>query len=63
MGIKYDETAQGSAELILIFGGVIIIVLFAALWYKNYLISAGNEISKTDVQTVTNSIQSLKSKF
>ncbi|BDH79061.1 MAG TPA: class III signal peptide-containing protein [Methanothermobacter sp.] len=63
MDIRYDEIAQGSAELILLFGGVIIIVIFAALWYKNYLISAGNEINKTDVQTVTNSIQNLKNKF
>jgi len=63
MNIRYDETAQGSAEMILLFGGVIVIVIFAALWYKNYLISAGNEINKTDVKTVTDSIQSLKNKF
>lgn len=63
MDIRDDETAQGSAEMILLFGGVIVIVIFAALWYKNYLISAGKEINQTDVQSVTNSIQSLKSKF
>ncbi|HIH61720.1 MAG TPA: class III signal peptide-containing protein [Methanobacteriales archaeon] len=63
MNIGYDETAQGSAEMILLFGGVIVIVIFAALWYKNYLISAGNEINRTDVKTVTNSIQNLKNKF
>jgi len=63
MNIRYDETAQGSAEMILLFGGGIVIVIFAALWYKNYLISAGNEINRTDVKTVTNSIQNLKSKF
>jgi len=63
MEVINEEIAQGSAEMILLFGGVIVIVLVAALWYKNYLISAGNEINKTDVKTVTNSIQNLKNKF
>jgi len=63
MKLTDEEIAQGSAEMILLFGGVIVIVIVAALWYKNYLISAGNEINKTDVKTVTNSIQNLKNKF
>ncbi|BAW31712.1 MAG TPA: class III signal peptide-containing protein [Methanothermobacter sp.] len=63
MNLIDDEIAQGSAEMILLFGGIMVIVIVAALWYKNYLISAGNEINKTDVKTVTNSIQNLKNKL
>lgn len=63
MDIVDEEIAQGSAEMILLFGGVMVIVIIAAVWYKNYLTSAGNEINKTDVKTVTNSIQNLKSKL
>lgn len=63
MQILKDERAQGSAELILIFGGVIVIVMVAAFWYKSYLIGAGNEVNTTDVQNVTNQLNQLQDKF
>ncbi len=63
MDLMRDKGGQGSAEMILLFGGVIVIVVIFAAWYKNYLTSAGNEIMKTDVNNVTNSINGLKNKF
>lgn len=63
MQILEDERAQGSAELILIFGGVIVIAMVAAFWYKEYLTEAGNEIVATDVQNVTNQLNQLEDKF
>ncbi len=63
MKILNDESGQGAAEYILLFGGVIIIVIIAALSYSNYIKSAGNEINTTDVQNVTNAINGLNSKF
>ncbi len=63
MQILKDERAQGSAELILVFGGVIVIALVAAIWFKNYLVGAGNEVNTTDVQNVTNQLNQLQDKF
>ncbi|RJS48198.1 MAG: class III signal peptide-containing protein [Methanobacterium sp.] len=58
-----DEKGQGSAELILIFGGMIVIVIVAAIYYQNYLSRLGDEIIKTDVENVTNQINNLTKKF
>lgn len=63
MRLLKDEQAQGSAELILIFGGMIVIVVVAAIWYQNYLSGLGDEIVATDVDDVTNEIQKLQDKF
>ncbi|GAB6055022.1 hypothetical protein JCM15415_03380 [Methanobacterium movens] len=58
-----DEKGQGSAELILIFGGMIVIVIVAAIYYQNYLTGLGDEIIKTDVENVTNQINDLENRF
>jgi Flp pilus assembly pilin Flp len=63
MKIVRDESGQGAAEYILLFGGVIAIVIIAALSYSNYIQGAGNEINTTDVQNVTNAIKDLNNKF
>jgi len=63
MQILKDDKGQGSTELLLIFGGIIVIAIAASLYYKNYLYGLGNEINNTDVQNVTNSLQGLKNKF
>ena len=63
MKIINEEKAQGSAEMILIFGGVIVIAIVAAVFYRNYLTGLGNEINTTDVENVTNSIRNLKNLF
>jgi hypothetical protein len=63
MGILKEENAQGAAEFIFIFGGIIVIVIIAAIFYKNYLNGAGNEINKTDVLSINTSLQGLLNKF
>ncbi len=42
MDIINEEAAQSSAELILLFGGIIVIAIVAALFYRNYLSGLGN---------------------
>lgn len=63
MRIIRDEKAQGSAEMILIFGGIIIIAIVAAVYYKNYLNGVGSEIGNNDLNKLTNSINGLNKKF
>ncbi|MGB9837500.1 class III signal peptide-containing protein [Methanothermobacter sp. KEPCO-1] len=61
-GLIADDSGQGSAELILVFGGIIVIVTFAVVWYRNY-VSSSQTAMNSDVQNVTNSIKGLKNKF
>ena len=63
MQILKEDKGQGSAELILIFGGIIVIAIIAAIFYRNYLVGLGNEINNTDVNSTTNNITALKNKF
>ncbi len=63
MDIVNDETAQGSAELILLFGGIIVIALVALIAYKNYVNVLGKEINGTVLNDTTNTILELKNKF
>lgn len=63
MDIIKEEAGQSSAELVLLFGGIIVIAIIAALFYKNYLSGLGNEITNTDLQNVNNSINNLSNKF
>jgi hypothetical protein len=58
-----DETAQVSAELILLFGGIIVIALVALISYQNYLKGLGNEINGSQLNNTTNNILNLKNKF
>ncbi|MGB9937437.1 MAG: Flp family type IVb pilin [Methanobacterium sp.] len=62
MQILKDESGQGAAEYILLFGGVIVIAIAAALYYKNYLSGLGSNTS-ADVENVTSNLQNLSSKF
>jgi hypothetical protein len=63
MKIFEDEMAQGSAEMILIFGGIIVIAIVAAVFYRNYLSGLGNEMVDNDLNKLTNSIDNLNDKF
>lgn len=63
MKMLKEENAQGSAELILIFGGIIVIALVALISYQNYMKGVGNEINGSMLNNTTNTIQGLKIKF
>lgn len=63
MDIINEEAAQSSAELVLLFGGIIVIAITAAIFYKNYLSGLGGNITTTDLQNVNNNINNLSNKF
>lgn len=51
-----DEDGQGSAEYILLFGGVIVIAIAGLLIYRAYFTGSGGMNSTTDIANVRGSI-------
>ncbi|RBQ24227.1 hypothetical protein ALNOE001_03420 [Candidatus Methanobinarius endosymbioticus] len=47
----------------LLIGGMIIIVLIAIYFYKNYLLDLGDEMNSTELSKFNQSIQNISSKF
>jgi len=58
-----DEKGQASAEMILLIGGMIVIVLLAIYFYKEYLLGIGEEINTTEIAKVNQSIENISLKF
>ena len=50
-----DESGQGAAEYILLFGGVIVIAIAALLIYNSYFAGSGTNSAK-DINTVRGSV-------
>ena len=44
-----DNNAQASAELILLFGGIMVVVLLAIYMYKTYITDLSGEIQSKEV--------------
>lgn len=58
-----DDKGQGAAEMILLFGGVIVITIVALAFYNDYVDNLGETINGTEVQDLKTNISNLKSKF
>jgi len=58
-----DEEGQAGAEMILLMGGMIVIVLIAIYFYKDYLLGIGEEINSTEIAKLNSSIENISSKF
>lgn len=58
-----DESAQTSAEFILLFGGIFVIVLLAIFMYNNYMNDLGGEIQSKEVNEFNNQLKILKTYF
>ena len=56
MNFLKDESGQGAAEYILLFGGVIVIAIAALLIYRAYFSSNSSLNAATDVNTVRSSL-------
>ncbi|MCL2687526.1 MAG: class III signal peptide-containing protein [Methanobrevibacter sp.] len=61
--MELDENGQAGAEMILLIGGMIVIVLIATYFYKDYLLGIGEEMNSTEIAKVNNSIENISSKF
>ena len=58
-----DNSAQASAELILLFGGIMVVVLLAIYMYKNYIQNLGSEIKSEEVSRLNNELQEISELF
>ncbi len=58
-----DETGQASAELILLFGGIMVVVLLAIYMYNNYMDDLSSEISSKEVNEFNNQLKGLGKYF
>ncbi|MBE6511371.1 MAG: class III signal peptide-containing protein [Methanobrevibacter millerae] len=58
-----DNNAQASAELILLFGGIMVVVLLAVYMYKNYIQDLGSEIKSEEVSRLNNELQEISELF
>jgi uncharacterized protein (UPF0333 family) len=58
MKIREDEKAQTSAEMILLFGGIIVIAIVALIVYKNYTNGLGSNMNGA-VDTLNGKIKAL----
>lgn len=56
MDIMKDESGQGAAEYILLFGGVIAIAIAALLIYQQYFTKNTGMNSSQDIQSVRNNV-------
>ncbi len=56
--INNEKSGQGAAEYILLFGGVIVIGIFALAIYKSYMQTSDNNLkAKDDILEVRNSVR------
>ena len=58
-----EEKAQAGAEMLLLIGGMMIIVLIAIYFYNDYLSGLGDEISSTELKKLDDSIKNLSLNF
>ena len=58
-----DDSGQTSAEFILLFGGIIVVVLLVIYMYNDYMSDLSSEIASKEVNDFNNQLLSLKSYF
>lgn len=58
-----DNKGQSSAEFILLFGGIIVVVLLAIHMYNNYMSDLSGEISSREVSQFNNQLNGLGKYF
>ena len=54
-----DDKGQASAEFILLFGGIIVVVLLAIYMYNNYVNDLSGEIASKEVKEFNSELNNL----
>ena len=58
-----DKRGQGAAELILIIGGIIVIVMVGLIFYKNYLNDLSENIKDNELSELNEKLDQLNNYF
>lgn len=58
-----DNKGQASAEFILLFGGIIVVVLLVIHMYNNYMDDLSGEITSKEVKEFNNQLKTLEKYF
>ena len=58
-----DNKGQASAEFILLFGGIMVVVLLVIYMYNNYVSDLSGEISSKEVKEFNSQLNSLERYF
>ena len=58
-----DNDAQASAEFILLFGGIMVVVLLAIYMYKSYMADLGGQIDSKEVKEINGELNDLGKYF
>lgn len=58
-----DDKGQASAEFILLFGGIMVVVLLAIYMYNNYMADLGSEIQSKEVNEFNGELKTLEKYF
>ncbi|MBE6497717.1 MAG: class III signal peptide-containing protein [Methanobrevibacter sp.] len=58
-----DNKGQASAEFILLFGGIIVVVLLAIYMYNNYVSDLSDEIASKEVKEFNRELEILEKYF
>ena len=58
-----DKSGQTSAEFILLFGGIMVVVLLAIYMYKNYMSDLSGQIDSQEVKEFNNELRNLERYF
>ncbi|WP_298500020.1 class III signal peptide-containing protein [uncultured Methanobrevibacter sp.] len=58
-----DNKGQTSAEFILLFGGIIVVVLLVIYMYNNYIADLSDEVSSKEVKEFNNELKNLYGYF
>lgn len=58
-----DNKGQASAEFILLFGGIFVVVLLAIYMYNNYMSDLSGEIASKEVSEFNSQLNSLERYF
>ena len=58
-----DNKGQASAEFILLFGGIMVVVLLAIYLYNNYITDLSDEIASKEVREFNNELNHLGNYF
>ena len=63
MVIEMDNNAQASAEFILLFGGIMVVVLLAVYMYRRYVSDLSGEIQSREAAEFKNKLGEISELF